>query len=77
MFAGHCTIVCSRADFVMNALPADAATLPAFFEDLKNNPGLAERWNGLRQDSGDPFEFIHVAIKLYQDLGIDPSTSEP
>jgi nicotinic acid phosphoribosyltransferase len=28
----------------------------------------------LRQDSGDPFEFINVAINLYRELGIDPAT---
>ena len=46
----------------------------AFFNDLKANPDLAKNWNGLRQDSGDPFEFINVAIKLYRELGIDPAT---
>lgn len=48
----------------------------AFFHDLRTHPELAKRWNGLRQDSGDPFEFIGVVVNLYNDLGIDPSTSE-
>ena len=48
----------------------------AFFDDMRANPELPKRWNGLRQDSGDPFEFIHVAIGMYQSLGIDPSESE-
>ncbi|MBI5742589.1 MAG: nicotinate phosphoribosyltransferase [Candidatus Niyogibacteria bacterium] len=41
-----------------------------FFEsmDLKQ----AERWTGLRQDSGDPFVFGESAIKFYEKHGIDP-----
>lgn len=42
-----------------------------FFEDFKDK---AKSWKGLRQDSGNPFEFGHKAIKYYKDLGIDPKT---
>ena len=40
-----------------------------FFEDFKD---MAKSWQGLRQDSGDPFKFGKTAIKYYKDLGIDP-----
>lgn len=49
----------------------------AFFMDLKANPDLARRWNGLRQDSGDPLKFIEIAIRMYRELAIDPATSQP
>lgn len=32
----------------------------------------AEKWNGLRHDSGDPIEFGEKAIAYYIDRGIDP-----
>jgi nicotinate phosphoribosyltransferase len=34
----------------------------------------AEKWKGLRQDSGDPFEFARKQIKMYESYGIDPKT---
>lgn len=34
----------------------------------------ATNWGGLRQDSGDPFEFGEKAIKFYQEKDIDPAT---
>ena len=34
----------------------------------------AEKWKGLRQDSGDPIEFGEKAIKFYKGHGIDPRT---
>lgn len=40
-----------------------------FFEDFKDK---AKSWKGLRQDSGDPFEFGHRVIKYYKDLNVDP-----
>lgn len=36
--------------------------------------GQALKWNGIRQDSGDPSEFAEKAIKFYKDKGIDPTT---
>lgn len=34
----------------------------------------AASWNGLRHDSGDPFEFTEKAIRFYGQHGIDPTT---
>ncbi|KAG9049763.1 nicotinate phosphoribosyltransferase [Tulasnella sp. UAMH 9824] len=51
---------------------ADTFTSPVFFNDLLQNPGLAIRWRGLRQDSGDPLDFIPQAKAAYEKLGIDP-----
>lgn len=34
----------------------------------------ASLFDGVRQDSGDPIRFIDMAIKRYQELGIDPMT---
>lgn len=42
-----------------------------FFEDFDSR---ANDWNGLRQDSGDPFEFGENAINYYVSRGIDPMT---
>ncbi|MCG8614644.1 MAG: nicotinate phosphoribosyltransferase [Desulfobacterales bacterium] len=41
--------------------------LQAFGKDL------AERYTGVRQDSGDPLVFINRMIDHYRDLGIDPA----
>ena len=38
------------------------------------NPEQARRWNGLRQDSGDPFAYAPRAKAVYEQLGIDPRT---
>lgn len=48
----------------------DCITMDAFLRDF----GLefATRYQGLRHDSGDPFEWGEKAIKHYQKLGIDP-----
>jgi nicotinate phosphoribosyltransferase len=43
--------------------------------DFAAVPERAARWNGLRQDSGDPFAFAVAAKEAYQALGIDPSKS--
>ena len=42
-----------------------------FFEDFNNRAG---NWNGLRQDSGDPFVFGEDAIAYYKMRNIDPMT---
>jgi nicotinate phosphoribosyltransferase len=34
----------------------------------------ATKWNGIRQDSGDPYEFGEKAIKYYQEKDINPTT---
>lgn len=41
-----------------------------FFRDF--TPEQAEKWKGLRHDSGDPIVFGEKAIRFYQSLGIDP-----
>ncbi len=43
-----------------------------FFEDFGEE--RARKWRGLRQDSGDPFEFGDTAIEYYESLKIDPMT---
>lgn len=42
-----------------------------FFRNFE--PKQARLWKGLRQDSGDPFEFGERAIDFYEHLGIDPA----
>lgn len=51
------------------ALP-DTFTSDIFFKDFSMKH--AKLFDGLRQDSGDPIEFAHKAIKKYRSLGIDP-----
>jgi len=41
-----------------------------FFRDFSTEK--AKYWKGLRQDSGDPFEFGKKVIKFYKDKGINP-----
>ena len=41
----------------------------AFFADF--NKELAEKYDGLRQDSGDPIEWGHKVLNFYKKLGID------
>jgi nicotinate phosphoribosyltransferase len=42
-----------------------------FFNDFKDK---AEKWKGVRHDSGDPFEFGEKVIKYYESIGIDPKS---
>lgn len=49
---------------------ADTFTSDSFFESF--NTQFAKLFDGVRQDSGDPFEFIEKTIKRYRKLGIDP-----
>lgn len=48
----------------------DCITMDAFLRDF--GPEFAERYQGLRHDSGDPFEWGEKAIAHYKKLGIDP-----
>ncbi|HCM9580841.1 nicotinate phosphoribosyltransferase [Enterobacter asburiae] len=48
----------------------DCITMDAFLRDL--GPEFAERYQGLRHDSGDPVEWGEKAIAHYEKLGIDP-----
>ena len=48
----------------------DCITMDAFLRDF--GPESAERYQGLRHDSGDPVEWGEKAIAHYEKLGIDP-----
>ncbi|AUY14375.1 nicotinate phosphoribosyltransferase [Serratia marcescens] len=48
----------------------DCITMDAFLRDF--GPQFAERYQGLRHDSGDPVEWGEKAITHYEKLGIDP-----
>lgn len=48
----------------------DCITMDAFLRDFGSQ--FAQRYQGLRHDSGDPFEWGEKAIAHYQKLGIDP-----
>ncbi|CAI1561595.1 Nicotinate phosphoribosyltransferase [Serratia quinivorans] len=48
----------------------DCITMDAFLRDF--GPQFAQRYQGLRHDSGDPFEWGEKAIAHFQTLGIDP-----
>ncbi|KIO23284.1 hypothetical protein M407DRAFT_27203 [Tulasnella calospora MUT 4182] len=56
----------------LHIAPTDTFTSPVFFNTLLLNPGLAARWRGLRQDSGNPLDFIPLAKAAYEKLGINP-----
>ncbi|KAG8729447.1 nicotinate phosphoribosyltransferase [Ceratobasidium sp. 423] len=40
-------------------------------QNFKTDASRAERWRGLRQDSGDPFTFIPKVRAAYEQMGID------
>ncbi len=48
----------------------DCITMDAFLRDF--DQGFAERYQGLRHDSGDPIEWGEKAIAHYEKLNIDP-----
>jgi len=50
----------------------DCITMDAFLRDFGSN--FANAYQGLRHDSGDPFEWGEKAIAHYQALGINPMT---
>lgn len=49
---------------------SDTFTTDFFFEDF--DKGQAQRWNGLRHDSGDPLKFAEKTINFYRQHDIDP-----
>ncbi|MBI3889196.1 hypothetical protein HY312_01280 [Candidatus Saccharibacteria bacterium] len=55
------------------ALP-DTFGSDVFLADF--TPQQAAEWNGLRHDSGDPFEFGNRVIAFYEKNGIDPRTKK-
>lgn len=52
----------------------DTFSTEAFVENFVTDVERAKRWRGLRQDSGDPIEYISKARAVYDQLGIDPGT---
>jgi len=49
---------------------SDTYGLDPFFEDF--DLFLAKLYDGIRHDSGDPFDFMRRCVQHYQKLGIDP-----
>ncbi|KAL0954721.1 hypothetical protein HGRIS_003674 [Hohenbuehelia grisea] len=54
----------------------DTFSSQAFFKGFGSDVDRARRWTGLRQDSGDPFEFAPRAQEVYQALGINYSEKQ-
>jgi nicotinate phosphoribosyltransferase len=52
-----------------------SSCFPSLCRDYIADPERAKRWNGIRQDSGDPDAFISLAKKAFLRVGADPSTS--
>lgn len=52
----------------------DVLTMDIFLQEFDQD--LAQRYDGLRQDSGDPIEWGEKALKHYRSLGIDPRTKK-
>ena len=50
----------------------DTYTSDMFFKNFSKKH--AKLFDGVRQDSGDEYEFINKTIKRYNELGIDPTT---
>lgn len=57
-------------DVLLVAL-TDTFSSDAFFKNLESAPEIAQKWAGLRQDSGEPFDFAPRAKAVYEKLGID------
>lgn len=51
---------------------SDTYTSEVFFKNFSKKQ--AKLFDGVRQDSGDPYKFVLQAIARYKELGIDPST---
>ncbi|KAK7051085.1 nicotinate phosphoribosyltransferase [Paramarasmius palmivorus] len=49
----------------------DTFSTQAFFQRFVKMPERAKRWDGLRQDSGDPFVYAPRAKEIYAAMGID------
>jgi nicotinate phosphoribosyltransferase len=49
---------------------SDTYTTSTFFKSFSTKP--AKLFDGVRHDSGDPFEFTDTVIQHYKSLGIDP-----
>lgn len=51
----------------------DCYSMDSFVRDF-SDPYFGKLYDGLRHDSGCPFEWGEKALKMYRDLGIDPTT---
>lgn len=49
----------------------DTFSTEVFYKDFVRDKARAQRWKGLRQDSGDPFVYAPRAKEVYDALGID------
>ncbi|KAI0785285.1 nicotinate phosphoribosyltransferase [Abortiporus biennis] len=49
----------------------DTFSTEAFYKDFVLDKERAQRWAGLRQDSGDPYVYAPRAKDIYESLGID------
>ncbi|KZS92363.1 nicotinate phosphoribosyltransferase [Sistotremastrum niveocremeum HHB9708] len=49
----------------------DTFSTEVFFRDFVKDKERANRWQALRQDSGDPFVFAPRAKEVYESLGLD------
>ena len=50
----------------------DTFTTEVFLRDFDHD--LAEKYAAVRQDSGDPVEFIQRIVQHYKSVGVDPKT---
>ncbi|THH27001.1 hypothetical protein EUX98_g7181 [Antrodiella citrinella] len=57
-------------DVLLLAL-TDTFSTEVFFKDFVQDKERAQRWKGLRQDSGDPYTYAPRAKEVYASLGID------
>jgi len=58
------------SDHLLIAL-TDTFSTEVFYKDFVTNPSRARRWEGLRQDSGDPLIYAPRAHQIYASLKID------
>lgn len=73
ILASHNRVLCdwwNRYGHGLSIALTDTYGSEFFFRDMTREQAVA--WKGLRQDSGDPFEFGERAIAFYRDHGIDP-----
>ncbi|HEX7484499.1 MAG TPA: nicotinate phosphoribosyltransferase [Candidatus Saccharimonadales bacterium] len=72
---GHATMLRDWQDHYQGDLSialTDTFGSEFFFADF--TPEQAQKWRGVRHDSGDPFAFGERVIDFYQQLEIDPAT---
>ncbi|KAI9567288.1 Quinolinate phosphoribosyl transferase [Boletus coccyginus] len=52
----------------------DTFSTKVFLQEFEKDPARAEKWAGIRQDSGNPFDFAPAAKAMYESIGIDIRT---